>query len=94
MEQTLVANLDQRLHSVLAELEQCRADLIDSSERDTAGLISVAILELRMKLNGVAESELKALCDAMVPDEVPAERSHQAKSLLGQRRRPLLRLVK
>jgi hypothetical protein len=57
-------------------------------------LVSVAILELRMKLNRVADSELKALCDAMLPDEAPAERSQEPKSPQGQRRRPLLRLVK
>jgi hypothetical protein len=68
-EQTLVANSEQRLHSVLATLEECRSALVASRDRDTALLVSVAILELRMKLNRVAGSELKALCDAMVPDE-------------------------
>jgi hypothetical protein len=87
-EETLVANSEQRLHVILATLEQCRAGLIDSANRDTAQLVSVAILELRMKLNRIADSELKALCDAMLPDEAPAERPH------GQRRRPLLKLVK
>src|SRR5450631_730444 len=53
-EQTLVANSEQRLHSVLATLEECRAALVENSDRDTALLVSVAILELRMKLNHVA----------------------------------------
>jgi hypothetical protein len=47
-----------------------------------------------MKLNGIAGSDLKALCDAMLPDEAPVERSQQAKSPQAQRRRPLLKLVK
>jgi hypothetical protein len=89
-----VANSEERLHSVLATLEECRAVLIESDNRETAQLVSVAILELRMKLNRVADSELKALCDAMLPDEAPAERSQEPKSPQGQRRRPLLRLVK
>ena len=89
-----MANSEERLHSVLATLEESRAALIDSRDRDTALLVSVAILELRMKLNGIAGSDLKALCDAMLPDEAPAERSQQAKSPHGQRRRPLLKLVK
>ncbi len=70
-----MANSEERLHSILATLEQCRAALVDSSDRDTALLVSVAILDLRMKLNRIADSDLKALCDAMSPDEAPAERS-------------------
>jgi len=93
-EQALVANSEARLHSILATLEECRAALIDSSNRETAQLVSVAILELRMKLNRIADSDLKALCDAMLPDEAPADRSQQAKPQHTQRRRPLLKLVK
>jgi hypothetical protein len=93
-EQTLVANSEARWQSILATLEECRAALIDSSDRETAHLVSVAILQLRMKLNRIADSDLKALCDAMLPDEAPAESSQQAKSPQAQRRRPLLKLVK
>jgi hypothetical protein len=89
-----VANSEARLHSILATLEECRAALVDCSDRETAQLVSVAILELRMKLNRIADSDLKALCDAMLPDEAPADGSEQAKSQHTQRRRPLLKLVK
>jgi len=93
-EETLVANSEERLHLILATLEQCRAGLVDSSHRDTAQLLSVAVLELRMKLNRIADSELKALCDAMLPDGTPAERPQDPKSPHGPGRRPLLKLVK
>ncbi len=89
-----MANSEARLHSILATLEECRDALIDNSDRETALLVWVAILELRMKLNRITDSELKALCDAMLPDEAPAEGSQQAKSPQTQRRQPLLRLVK
>src|SRR5216683_3904824 len=89
-EKTLVANSEERLNSILATLEECRAALIDSSDRETALLVSVAILELRMKLNRIADSELKALCDAMLPDDGP-ERSEDPASPQGQRRRALLK---
>ena len=92
-EKTLVANSQERLQSVLATLEGCRAALIDS-DRQTALLVSVAILELRMKLNRVADSELKALCDAMLPDDAPDERSQAPKPPHGPRRHPTLKLVK
>jgi hypothetical protein len=92
-EKTLVANSEERLQSVLTTLEQCRTALIDSGSRETAQLVSVAILELRMKLNRIADSELKALCDAMVPDTAPPQRSHNPKSA-HERQRPLLKLVK
>jgi hypothetical protein len=93
-ENTLVANSDERLYSILSTLEQCRAGLIDGAHEDTAHLVSVAILELRMKLNRIADSELRALCDAMVGDDGPAQRSLDPKSPQGQRRRPFLKLVK
>ena len=88
-----MANLEERLRSILATLEECRAALIDSGDGQTALLVSVAILELRMKLNGITDAELKALCDAMVPEDGP-ERSEDPASAQGQRRRALLKLVK
>ena len=90
-EQTLVANSEQRLHSVLATLEGCRAALVENSDRDTALLVSVAILELRMKINKIADAELKALCDAMAPEGAPEQGAQEPKS---PRRLPPLKLVK
>jgi hypothetical protein len=82
------------LHLILAALEHCRAGLVDNDHRDTAQLVSVAILELRMKLNRISDSELRALCDAMPPDGAPAERPRDPKSPHGPGRRSLLKLVK
>jgi hypothetical protein len=95
-EKTLVANSDERLHSIVATLEECQAALVASGNRDTAQLVSVAILELRIKLNRVADSELKALCDAMLQDAASAEQSRDPKSPQGQGGRPpvALKLVK
>jgi hypothetical protein len=87
-----VANSEQRLHSILGTLEECRAALIESASRDAAQLVSVAILELRMRLYRVADSELKALCDAMLPDDAPAGGSQDPRA--PPRGRPLLKLVK
>jgi hypothetical protein len=91
-----VASSEQGLHSVLATLEQCRATLTASANRETAQLVSVAILQLRMKINRIADSELKALCDAMTPDDGPTERSPGTLSPQGQRQRStaVLKLVK
>ena len=94
-EKTLVANSEARLHTILATLEECRAGLIAGGSGETAGLVSVAILELRMKLHRIGDSELKALCDEMVSDEeARTERTRDSKPSLAQRRRPLLRVVK
>ena len=95
-EKTLVANSEERLHSILATLEECQAVLVASGNRETAQLVSVAILELRIKLNRVADSELKALCDAMLQDAASAEQSRDPKSSQGQAGRPpvALKLVK
>jgi len=95
MERTPVINSDEQLLSVLATLEACRATLVASGHRDTAQLVSVAVLELRMKLNGIDDAELKALCEQIVADEdAPAERVRDSKSPSAPRRRPLLRVVK
>ena len=85
-----MVNSDEQLLSILDGLEQCEAALRACRRDDTAHLVSVAILELRMRINGISDAELKALCDEMLPEsELSAERTSA-----GPRRRPLLRLVK
>ncbi len=95
-EETLVANSEERLQAVLATLVECQAALVLGGDRDTAQLVSVAILELRIKLNRIEDAELKALCDAMLRDGEPPERPHDPKSHEGQPGRSpvLLKLVK
>jgi hypothetical protein len=94
MGSTPVANSDENLLSVLAKLEECRSLLLAGGNRETAELVSVVILELRMKLNEIDDSDLKALCEAMTRGKEPAEKMRDLKSAQSQRRRPLLRLVK
>ncbi len=84
-EETLVANSEERLQVVLATLEQCQAALALGGDRDTAQLVSIAILELRIKLNRIEDSDLKALCDSMLPDGKPPEKPHSPKSHESQR---------
>lgn len=82
-----MSNSDEQLLSVVVTLEQCRTVLGDGDNRETSQLLSMAILELRMKLNGIDGPELKALCDEMVRDDAPQQAPFP-------RRRPLLRVVK
>jgi len=91
-----VAFIQEDLRDVLATLEECQAALVRNGDRDTAQLVSVAILELRIKLNRIDDSELKALCDAMLRDVDAASRPAQPKSQEGLRQRPpvSLKLVK
>jgi len=79
--------------AVLTTLEQCRAALAAAGNRETAQLVSVAILDLRMKLNRLSEDDLKLLCNEMVQADNPGK-LRDPKVQPGQRRRPLLRLVK
>ena len=65
----------------------------DSGNRETAHLVSVAILELRMKLNRIDDAELKALCDAMMPDDT-AEQAIAGSEIAAATGGPLLKLVK
>ncbi|GIQ73568.1 MULTISPECIES: hypothetical protein [Bradyrhizobium] len=64
-----VANTEERLLALLATLEECQAFLTDRANTETARLLSLAILELRMELHKVTDSELKALCDMIASDE-------------------------
>ena len=83
---------DERLLSVLATLEECRAALANAGNPETAHLVSVAALDLRMKLNRITDAELKALCDEISPVDLTIDKTRDSKPPL--RRRPLLRLVK
>src|ERR1700741_4780334 len=92
MERASVASSEEQLRAVLARLEECRAALVAGGNRESAQLVSVAILDLRMKLNRIGDAELKALCDEMLPGEGASGRDQ--KSLAAPRRPPLLRVVK
>jgi hypothetical protein len=87
-----VSSSEEQLLTVLARLEECRAALVAGGNRESAQLVSVAVLDLRMKLNRIGDAELKALCDEMLPGEGASERD--PKSQVAPRRRPLLRVVK
>src|SRR3954447_12061619 len=85
-----VAPSEERLLSLLATLEECKAFLMDKASPETARLLSLAILELRMELHHVTDSELKALCDLMVTEDQSAQ---NAKAGQSQRLPPYLKLV-
>ena len=82
---------DEQLLCVLAKLEECRAALRQGGKTQTAQMVSVAILDLRMKLHRIDEAELEALCGQMTPSDPADERSRDGGS---RRSRPLLRIVK
>jgi len=85
-------------------LEECRSVLAASGNRDSAHLVSVAALDVRMRLNRIDDAELKLLCDAMTAKECAEDRPRGARPVRdGQPlqeaaqalpRRPLLRVVK
>lgn len=92
-----MAYSEERLHSVLKSLEDSRTALIECGDWESAQLLSLSILQLRMNLNRIADSELKALCDVMTPDVGPAAPEPSPRPQAGppRRRRPvLLKLVK
>ena len=84
---------DERLLSILEMLEECRAGLLLTGHRDSAHLVSVAVLDVRMRLHRIDDAELKALCDEMLADD-GSPRPRDSKLAPGRRRGPLLRLVK
>jgi hypothetical protein len=110
METDPVSNSDEQLLAVLAMLDECRSALAASGDRDSAHLVSVAALDVRMKLNRIGDAELKQLCEAMAAKEDAADARHEVKpevrsssevkpsyedlSPQAAPRRPLLRVVK
>jgi hypothetical protein len=85
-----VVNSDEQLLSVLETLEECRMTLRESGRDETAQLVSVAILDLRMKLNQIGDGELKILCEEIMR----AEEQGASDGRPARRRHPLLRVVK
>ena len=83
---------DERLASILEKLEECRAGLVAGGNRESSDLVSIAILDVRMRLHRIGDAELRALCDEMLADEDPP-RPRETKLAPGRKRRPLLRLV-
>lgn len=79
--------------SILEKLEACRASLLAGGNRDSAHLVSVAILDVRMRLHRIGDAELRALCDEMLADDGSA-RLRDTRLAPGSKRRPLLRVVK
>ena len=93
-----VANSEERLLSLLETLEECRAFLMDKANPETARLLSLAILELRMELHRVTDSELKALCDLMVLEDQDTDTKHtdaqHSDAKRGLKLPPYLKLIK
>ncbi|MGT2439968.1 hypothetical protein ACU4GH_33985 [Bradyrhizobium betae] len=92
-ERTPVSHSDEQLQSVLETLEECRKVLNEINSRESAELLSVVILDVRMKLKGIDGADLKALCDEMLRSAV-SEPQSPSKQTQDQPRRPLLRVVK
>ena len=88
-----MSHSDEQLQSVLETLEECRKALNENEGRETAELLSIVILDLRMRLKGIANAELRALCDEVLRDaaDKPPSGSRPAQDVP---RRPLLRVVK
>jgi len=92
--QTVPSRSQAELRSVLAALENCRATLAISAEHETGDLVSMAILQLRMKLEGVSESELRLLCENLGAGQAEVLLSPKRPRERRRRRPPALRLVK
>ena len=88
-----MSHSDEQLQSVLETLEGCRKALNEINNRESAELLSIVILDVRMKLKGIDDADLRALCDEMLRRAV-SEPQSPSKQTQDQPRRPLLRVVK
>ena len=80
----LVSDSDAHLRSVIADLEESRAALVESTNLEAAQILAMALLQLRMRLHRVADSELKVLCQAVQLQE--ADRAKKAEELASKDR--------
>ena len=87
-----MSHSDEQLQSVLETLEECRRVLNECNSRESAELLSIVILDVRMRLKGIDSADLKALCDEMLRSA--ASEPSPSKQTQDQPRRPLLRVVK
>jgi signal transduction histidine kinase len=78
----LVSDSDAHLRSIIANLEESRAALVESANPEAAQILAMAILQLRMRLHHVADSELKVLCQAVQIQE--ADRAKRAGELASK----------
>ncbi len=88
-----MSHSDEQLQSVLETLDECRKTLIAANNRESAELLSIVILDVRMKLKGIDGADLRALCDEMLRNAA-SEPQTPSKQTQDQPRRPLLRVVK
>ncbi|MHC2621170.1 hypothetical protein ACVIW2_003202 [Bradyrhizobium huanghuaihaiense] len=88
-----MSHSDEQLQSLLETLEECRRALNEMNSRESAELLSIVILDVRMKLKGIDSADLKALCDEMLRN-AGSEPPPSSKQTQDQPRRPLLRVVK
>ncbi|HXH45764.1 MAG TPA: hypothetical protein VNK51_18215 [Bradyrhizobium sp.] len=88
-----MSHSDEQLQSVLETLEECRRLLNACDNRESAEMLSIVILDVRMKLKGIGSADLKALCDEMLRSAA-SEPLTPSKQTQDQPRRPLLRVVK
>ena len=63
-----MSDINERLITVMSRLEHCQLVLAEAGERDTAQLVAMAMLQLRMRIHHIGDAELKALCDAMATE--------------------------
>jgi hypothetical protein len=91
-EKTQAAHLAARSRAILASLEKCRTALIADADQETAQLVTLAILQLRMKLNKIGDADLRALCDAVTQQLGPVESLQRPPQ--GGRLAAALRLIK
>ncbi|HYW63485.1 MAG TPA: hypothetical protein VE865_09865 [Bradyrhizobium sp.] len=65
----LVSDSDAHLRSIIANLEENRAALVECVNPEAAQIVGLAILQLRMRLHRLSDSDLRTLCDAMLREE-------------------------
>jgi hypothetical protein len=82
----LVADSEERLRSIISNLEEARLALVESLNPEAAQVLAVSILQLRMRLHRIGNEELTQLSDAMVTRQADKKIPPDAKTTTRKRR--------
>lgn len=90
-----VTELKTELTSVIRLLGECQDVLVRNGNGEAAQLISMALLQVRMRVHQVGDAELRALCDTVMAEHAQTRAaSHETAKADIKPIRPPLRSVK
>lgn len=68
-----MADVAERLASILAELDQMIAELVQLGLSDTAKLLRIGRLDIQLRAHNISDEEFRAFCEAIEKSSTTAK---------------------